>query len=539
MIIHTAENFRNRGANETRRNKAICGLRPPNKEELPMRTLHIDLKGKRKPLNRFFDHCVGAGRAGEMLRAQALDQLTAVQEACGFRYLRFHGLLSDDMAVCSRGEDGGLLYNWQYIDLVLDGMLMRGIRPLVELGFMPDCLKSGDTTIFWWKGNVTPPGDMGEWSALIGALTRHLTARYGRAEVRRWYFEVWNEPNLINFFTGTQADYFALYDASVAAVKAVDATYRVGGPATAGLEEGAWIPEMIAHCAENGVPIDFISTHAYGVDGALDEYGHNLHWLKADPDSVVRDVRKARAQVRESALPGLPVFFTEWSNSYTPRDPVHDSYVSAAFIPYTLKRCEGYAESMSYWTFTDIFEEAGPGPGPFHGGFGLMNIQGLKKPTFHAYRWLCELPDGELPTGDADSYAATDDTALHVLLWDYTKPAQDAPNEAYFVRDLPSAPLPDVAVSLEGLAPGRYTVEKYRVGYLANDVYTLYLRAGLAGLHGRETPTAAQTDALRRATDGAPEAVEALDVGADGRAELCVPMRENDVARLILRRAGA
>ncbi len=504
-----------------------------------MRTISVDLKGPRKPLNRFFDHCVGAGRAGEMLRAQALDQLTVLQEACGFRYLRFHGLLSDDMAVCRRDENGRLLFNWQYVDLVFDAMLKRGIRPLVELGFMPDCLKSGDTTIFWWKGNVTPPRETDEWQALVHALVAHVTARYGGAEVRNWYFEVWNEPNLSDFFTGTQADYFALYDATAAAVKAVDASYRVGGPATAGLDEGAWIPEMIAHCAETGAPIDFISTHSYCVDGALDEFGRNRHRLRAAPDGVARDVCKVRSQVLESAMPGLPVFFTEWSSSYTPRDPVHDSYVSAPFILYTLKRCEGYAESMSYWTFTDIFEEAGPGPSPFHGGFGLMNNQGLKKPAFHAFRWLCELPDEELPTGDADSYAAADAIALHVLLWDYTKPAQDADNESYFIRDLPSAPLPEARITLNGLAPGRYTVERYRVGYLSNDVYTQYLRAGLTALHGVETPTAGQTDALRALSDGAPEGLDSVEADADGRTELRVAMRENDVVRLIVRRVGA
>ena len=503
-----------------------------------MRTLAIDLGSPTTPLNRFFQHCVGAGRAGEMLRAHALQQLTEVQRACHFGYLRFHGLLSEDMAVCARGEAGELRFNWQYIDLVFDEMLARGIRPLVELGFMPDCLKSGETTIFWWKGNVTPPARMEEWCALIDALTRHLGARYGVAEVERWYFEVWNEPNLSGFFTGTQAEYFALYDATVRTIKAIHPGYRVGGPATAGLEEGAWIPEMIAHCAENGVPIDFISTHSYGVDGALDEFGRDLHRLKEDPDCVVNDVRTVCAQVRQSALPQLPILFTEWSSSYTPRDPVHDSYVSAPFILYTLKRCEGYAQSMSYWTFTDIFEEPGPGREPFHGGFGLMNIQGLAKPALYAFRWLCELPDQQLATGDADSYAAIGEAGAHVLLWHYAKPVQDAPNEDYFIRDLPPRALEDVAVELSALTPGDYTLELYRVGYLSNDVYTLYLLAGLRALHGRETPTREQIEALRNLTDGRPEAMEKLHVEADGHATVRVPLRENDVVRLILRKVG-
>jgi xylan 1,4-beta-xylosidase len=379
---------------------------------------------------------------------------------------------------------------------------------------------------------------MQAWHDLIEALVRHVTARYGAEEVAKWYFEIWNEPNLPMFFSGTQADYFALYDATAAAVKAVNAAYRVGGPASAGLDEGAWITEMVEHCVQSGAPIDFISTHSYGVDGAVDEFGRDTHRLKAKQDPVVADVRNVRALVRASAMPDLPVLFTEWSTSYTPRDNVHDSYISAPYILHTLKHCEGYAESMSYWTFTDIFEEPGPGPTPFHGGFGMLNNQGLKKPAFHAFHWLCTLPDGELETGDGDSYAAMDETCLQVLLWDYTQPQQDDVNERYFIRDLPSAALKDASVRIDGLRAGAYTLETYRVGYLHNDVYTLYLRAGLRDLHGRETPTREQTEALRRMTDGAPESVTKVRICGDGAFSLSVPMWENEVARLVLRRIG-
>lgn len=501
-----------------------------------MRNLQIDLHGERRALNRFFAHCVGAGRAGEMLRAEALGQLTRLQKDCGFQYLRFHGLFSDDMAVCSFSRGGKAQYNWQYVDLVLDAMLERNIRPLVELGFMPDCLKSGEQTIFWWKANVTPPRDMRQWEALVEAFTRHVTRRYGAEEVGQWYFEVWNEPNLPQFFTGTQEDYFALYDASVRAVKAVDPAYRVGGPGTAGLDEGNWIPETIRHCVQNGIPIDFVSTHAYGVDGALDEFGTYRHTLKKDKDCIVKEIRNARRDVQQSGKPNLPILYTEWSNSHSSRDNVHDSYVSAPFILYTLKRCQGYVQAMSYWTFTDIFEEAGPGPAPFYGGFGLMNNQGLCKPTYYAYRWLCELPGAELATHDEDSYAATADGELHVLLWDYTHPEQDADNQEYFIRDLPARALDGAAVEISGMESGEYTVETSRVGHMANDVYTQYLRAGYREMIGTDTPTREQTDALRLVSNGEPESVNLLHIGEDGKARLIVPIRQNDVVRLILRR---
>ncbi len=503
-----------------------------------MRTICLDLRGEKRPLDRFFSHCVGAGRAGELMRAAALDQLSVLQEECGFSYLRFHGLLCDDMAVYAEDRDGQPIYNWQYVDLVFDAMLARHIRPLVELGFTPDALKSGPETLFWWRGNTTPPASLEKWSALITAIVRHWTARYGRDEVRQWYFEIWNEPNLTGFFHGTQSQYFALYDATAAAVKAVDPAYRVGGPATAGVPGNTWVSEMIAHCEESGAPLDFITTHSYGVEGALDEFGRDRHRLRKPEDCIAREVRAVREQVRASARPELPVFFTEWNSSYTSRDPVHDSYVNAAFVLYTLKRCAGAAQSMSYWTFTDIFEEAGPGLAPFHGGFGLMNIQGLKKPTYHAYHWLCALPDTELETGDSDSLAAMDDRSVQALLWRYVLPEQDADNEEYFTRDLPAKESEPITVRIDGLAPGRYTLERYRTGYMANDVYTLALQAGLIDLKGRETPTREQIAALADQTGGAPEAISAVNVGADGRAETIVSMRENDVVRLVLRREG-
>ena len=257
-----------------------------------------------------------------MLRAEALKQLSFLQDTCGFRYLRFHGLFSDDMAVCRLDREGTLLFNWQYVDLVLDAMLERRIRPLVELGFMPDCLKSGEQTIFWWRGNVTPPRDIVQWRELVSAFTRHVTGRYGAEEVRQWYFEVWNEPNLPQFFSGTQQDYFNLYEASAKAVKSVDGSYRVGGPGSAGLPEGTWIPELIAHCQQNQIPLDFVSTHAYGVDGALDEFGNNRHTLKQDQDCIIQEVRRAKSDVGNSEMPHLPILFTEWSNSHSSRDNV-------------------------------------------------------------------------------------------------------------------------------------------------------------------------------------------------------------------------
>ena len=286
------------------------------------RAINIDFNKEKGPLNTFFNECVGAGRANEGLRADWQRQLKYAKQQLGFRYIRMHGLLHDDMGVYFEDKKGNPIYNWQYIDELYDFLLSIHVRPFVELGFMPKVLASGDRTVFWWKGNITPPKDYEKWGALIRALVQHWTERYGEAEVKQWYFEVWNEPNLQYFWAGSQADYFHLYQVTANAVKSVSQSYRVGGPATA---EHAWIPELINYCVENKAPIDFISTHTYGIDkGSFDATGVTTYLSKRD-SSVYGAVLGSRKEIQQSKLPNLELHYTEWSASYTPTDPIHDS----------------------------------------------------------------------------------------------------------------------------------------------------------------------------------------------------------------------
>ena len=492
------------------------------------RTISVDytrVKGRRDPFPQLV---VGAGRAAEGLRADWQRDLALVHRECGFKYVRFHGLLQDELGVYSEDKQGKPVYNFQYIDVVYDAILESGMRPFVEFGFMPQGLASGDKTIFWWKGNITPPRDHGKWEALIRALVQHWTSRYGRDEVRNWYFEVWNEPNLKDlFWSGDQTDYFKLYDATVRAVKSVSADYQVGGPATAGR---AWVPEMIAHATSRRVPLDFITTHDYGVrGGALDADGTQQLFLDPSPEAIISGVREVHTQIKTSTMPKLPLHYTEWSASYSPRDPVHDSYISAAYILSRLKGIEGQAASMSYWTFTDIFEESGPVPSPFHGGFGLINFQGLRKPSFYAYQFLNRLGEQELISSDHESWTTRDGGGLQLLFWNYAPPQTSESNQIYFKRDLRPRNVGDVRVSLGALPPGRYTLNIYRVGYGVNDVYTDYLIGGSAATLTRE-----QVKALAERNDGRPSSTEHIRIGTPGKFERVFAMRENDVFLLIL-----
>lgn len=488
------------------------------------RVIDVDVRQVQGKLDRMYNLSIGAGRANEGLRADWQQQLADLKRDTGFRYIRFHGLLTDDMGVYKIDAQGKEQYNFQYIDSLFDYLLSIGIKPFVELGFMPSAMASGTKTIFWWKGNVTPPRDYDQWGRLVKALTQHWTDRYGKQEVASWYFEVWNEPNLDGFWAGTQDEYFKLYAHAARAVKSIDHSYRVGGPATAG---AAWIPEMIAYADKNKVPLDFVSTHSYGVSqGFLDEFGTTGTVLSTDDMAVASDVLRNRKEIAASKMPKLELHYTEWSSSYTPADPTHDSYHQAAYILKKLKQSTGAVQSMSYWVFTDIFEEPGPRFEAFHGGFGLMNTQGIKKPAYFAYQFLNQLGATEVKNGDKDSYVTVDDKGnAQVLLWDYTHTLPpETNNQQFFVKDLPPKAKGQVKLAMRGLKPGAYTMTVSQVGYKQNDAFTGYI-----GMGSPKQLTRDQVKTLKAQATGKPARQEKVTVGNDGRLQTALPLRENDV----------
>lgn len=489
------------------------------------RQISIDYNQSKGKLNTMFKECIGAGRANEGLRADWQKQLAEIKKDCDFKYIRMHGLLTDDMGVYKLDKNGTPQYNYQYIDVLYDYLLSIDMKPFVELSFMPNYLASDDKTIFWWKGNITPPNDYNKWKDLIEHLVTHWTERYGAEEVKTWYFEVWNEPNLDGFWAGTQEEYFKLYKYTAEAVKNVNPEYRIGGPATAG---NGWVTETIEFTDENNVPIDYISTHSYGVKhGYLDEFGTSGTILNADEWSVSGDVISVRKKMDSLSKQNLELHYTEWSSSYTPADPIHDSYHQAAYILQKVKQVGTAANSMSYWVFTDIFEEAGPRFRPFHGGFGLMNYQGIKKAGYYAYDFLNELGKIELKNEDSESYATKDDSGnIQLLLWDFTNthPGDSELNQTYYAQDLPAKAKGKITLDLENIPAGNYQLSVYQVGYSKNDPYTQYIKMGKPNQLTKE-----QVSELKSISNGAPEYVKTVTIGEDKKYTQDIPIRENDV----------
>jgi xylan 1,4-beta-xylosidase len=499
-------------------------------QSIPPRVIVADAAQPTGPVDRFFDLSVGSDFPGTLIRDDSQAQLKVAVDELGFRYLRFHAIFHDALGTV-RIENGKMIYDWTKIDQLYDNLLAKQIRPFVELGFTPKALATSENSIFYWHGNTSHP-DPTKWRDLIVAFIHHIEERYGRNEVRGWFFEVWNEPNLSGFWEkADQSAYFELYDLTSKTIKSIDPTLRVGGPSTAG---ASWIPEFLAHIKQSGAPIDFVTTHTYGVEGGfLDAEGKSDTKLSPFPGAITDDVRRVRQEVSASPFPALPVYFTEWSTSYTPRDPVHDSYISAPYILSKLKACQGQVQAMSYWTYSDLFEESGPPPTPFHGGFGLLNREGIRKPAFFAYKYLHALDGQSIASNDTQSMLAADGNGFTAVLWDFEQPKQKESDRPFYTKVIPSHPAAPVKMEIRHLPPEvRYHLDLYRTGYHANDAYTAYLEMGKP-----KEITPEETRKLNDLTRDLPEKDQDLHSGKDGTVRLIIPMNSNDVVLVRLRRS--
>jgi xylan 1,4-beta-xylosidase len=407
-------------------------------------TFRCRLSAPAERLPHVWEHTVGSCHAPLALRADWQDQLRRCRRELGFRHVRFHGLLSDDVGTLVRTPERRLVYSFFNADRIVDFLLSIGMRPFVELSFMPTALASGTETVFSYRGNVTPPRECAAWAKLVRRLAAHWVGRYGADEVRGWYFEVWNEPNLKAFWAGTQGQYYELYRHTARALKGVEPGLRVGGPATAA---NAWVAEFLAFCDREGLPADFASTHHYPNDPLWSAAQDTESELAGGCRGVLREwAREAREQAA-----GRPLLYTEWNVSSNPRYPRQDEPYSAAFVVKTCLEVARLVDCYSFWTFTDLFEENYFPSVPFHGGFGLLSLHGIPKPTYRAFELLHRLGEDELPVEGrhptADAWAVRRGADVTVLLTNHNLPRQ--PIRAERVRlELSDAPPPE-AVTVE------------------------------------------------------------------------------------------
>jgi xylan 1,4-beta-xylosidase len=444
----------------------------------------IDANAPAHPLPHFWEQMFGSGRAVLSLREDYRRDLRDVKQSTDFKYIRFHDILDDDIGVYDEDKDGRAILNFSYVDQIYDGLLAAGVKPFVELSFMPKKL-SGKVMPhpFWYKPNVAPPRDYDRWGELVEAFTRHLVDRYGLDEVATWYFEVWNEPNL-DFWGGQppQETYFQLYDHAAVAIKRVIPKLRVGGPATA---QAAWVAAFLKHCAENKIPVDFASSHAYGNDPVKEVFGTS----EVIPRNrfVCRAVRKVHDEIAASSYPKLPLIWSEFNASYMNETNVTDSTYMGPYMAETIEQCDGQVDIMSYWSFSDVFDEQGVVKTPFYGGYGLIAEGNLPKPAFAAFTALHKLGTQRI---DLDSDSAlvtrTANGKLVIAIWNYAPPEGGGSSK-------------EITLALQNAKARKATI--WRVDGTHGDLRPAYAKMG-----SPRDPTQQQLKALREAAAlGAPE----------------------------------
>jgi xylan 1,4-beta-xylosidase len=383
--------------------------------------IEVDTNAPGTPFPHFWEQMFGSGRAILSLRESYRDDLRAVKAVTDFRYMRFHAILHDEVGVYNEDERGNPVYNFAYVDQIYDGLLQNRVRPFVEISFMPKKLAFNPDALhpFWYKQNVSPPKSLERWDDLMTHFAQHLVERYGIDEVSQWYFEVWNEPN-IDFWNGIprQRSYFELYDHTARDLKSVSPRLRVGGPATAA---AAWVKDFLDHTGKNHIPVDFVSTHAYADDTVEDLFGTDEN-IPMD-DRVCRAVVKVRKEIDASPTPHLPLLWTEW-NVQGMKESRDTIFVGPA-LANTVRECDGNVDMMSFWTFSDVFEEGGPIPRPFVGMFGLRAKGGINKPSYYAFSLLHRLGSERLKSISNDVIVTKSaDGHIVIAAWNLVDPDQ-------------------------------------------------------------------------------------------------------------------
>jgi xylan 1,4-beta-xylosidase len=469
------------------------------------RTIVVDAKAAGTPFPHFWEEMFGSGRANLSMRQSYRDDLDRVRKVTDFRYVRFHAILDDENGVYSEDAQGNPVYNWSYVDQIYDGLLAREIRPFVEISFMPKALApTAPYHAFWYKPIPSPPDSYAKWDALITAFGKHLVERYGVDEVSQWYFEVWNEPN-IDFWIGrpAQSTYFELYDHTARALKAASEKIRVGGPATA---QAAWVGDLITHATQNDVPLDFVSTHVYGNDSTKDVF-HDDRPI-APHQMVCAAVDKVHEEIAKSAQPKLPLIWSEFNATYMNEQPITDSIYMGPWLADTISKCDGKTLMMSYWSFSDVFEEQGVVKTPFYGGYGIVAEDGIPKPAYDVFMLLHKLGDERLEAPrDEALVTRRKDGTLVLATWNLVEPGVEGADktvtfDVYGVGALRAEVKHKVEVEIKSTK-----AVIWRVDAAHGDTLAAWKKMGSPAF-----PTEEQIEDLRKASEvGAPEEVAIRD----------------------------
>ncbi|HEU5081341.1 MAG TPA: hypothetical protein VFT72_19170 [Opitutaceae bacterium] len=422
-----------------------------------VRRLHLRpaWSGPRTAFRHTWESVLNVDQFRWLVRRDMQEQLELARRELGARHVRAVGMFDDEMRVYCSSPAAFMGYapqgprtNWQIVDYAMDSLLERGLQPMFTTSFVPSALAGGASTVFSTKAHTSPPKDWRAWEALVREGVSHAIERYSAEVVRGWYFEVWNEPNLAGWFWGgTREDFFRLWQVTHAAIKSVDSVLRVGGPSCA---RGEWMEQLLEFGDAQDCRPDYVIGHIYNNDSPAEKAlapfeGAQIARNSTSPDHAIQVMRRQRARLAALGFTG-ELHWNEWGRSFHGVDPHRETPDEAAFIVRLLAEVSQEADAFAYWCLSDIYDQVGYGREAFHGGYGLLSLQGLRKPAYHAFQLLSRLGEERVAVaGDGiDSFVnaiATPgrDGKYRVLIYAYEENAAPRRTAIEVAVELPSS----------------------------------------------------------------------------------------------------
>lgn len=400
-------------------------LEEPMGEEAAERlVIHTD--HPTQPLKHNERAMIGVSRAEELLWEPVQNMLRQAQQTIGFRYVKMHSILDDSMMLYSEYGDS-VHFNFLLIDRVFDFLQSIGLKPYVQLSFMPKALaKNPDKTTFFADVITSVPNDYQKWNHLVKTLVLHLMERYGVDEVLSWPFAVWNEPftSVKLFGFAKEQEYYELFANTWATLKAIDPRLQVGGPShfSAHGKRDDSLFRFLSWAQSSKCLPDFLDVHYYDTDCSkvfLDSEGIKITTqLSASVTSFVEYSRGIHRELKQRGFGGIPIYLTEWNSTTSHRDLLSDTcFKSAYIVKNLLETCDCFG-AVGYWLLTDLHKESLLNDKLFHGGLGLFTMNGIRKPAFHAFHLMSMLGDELIQRGDGYFVTKKGDD-LVLLLYNY------------------------------------------------------------------------------------------------------------------------
>jgi len=446
------------------------------------------------PLRNTWRRLCNIGYAHDGLLADVRRQLERIQREIGFEYLRFHGLFDEDMKIYMECPDGAPYYNFTYTDLLFDYILSLRMKPYVELSFLPTQLATKQNRIFDRPTIISACNDLGKWAALVRAVLLHFVERYGREIVREWRFTTIS----MNYaFLGcmTIDEYFDLYRATWRAVKETDKNFLFGGPG--GFANLVWepngYPKFLTFATEQGCMPDFFAVQYYphraaGRDPAFMDFTtsqQSVPTVLSGDESFMLTVRKKLEKLfTEYGVQERELWFEECNSTLWQRDLSSDTCYKAVWLVKNL--CENYdrAEAFGYWLLTDLMDEHTALENVFHGGYGLFTYNGVPKSGYHAMRFLRQLGDTLVDSGDGwfltrrgkDFQLLLYNYCHYDNLYRYRYKRLEIPQDAYSVFQRGAVRL--MRLSIENLPDGLYRLESRSIRRECGSSFDKWLEIG-------------------------------------------------------------